>query len=309
MSQIHAALLKADRERAALDTKREPVQMDGSIPISSGLSGLDRPLITPPPAGGSQALPVFAEAKWDLDADYLFDPWWRRENIEVASEEFRGLASALHVARSRMPLTTLLISSVLPGEGKTTTSLNLAYALAQIENRVLLVDGDLRNPKLHKIFGVENTLGLAHFLQTRTEPALAVQKGPIPNLYFVPSGVATRHPSELITSPRFQEFVAWAKQNFVWVVIDTPPAAIVSDASVMAHHFDGVLLVIQRGSTPCDLAQRVRASLPSERLLGVVLNRGETGRVYDSYYYRPAGAYGQTGRAEPQESESKASGR
>jgi capsular exopolysaccharide synthesis family protein len=292
MSKIHAALFKAERERAVLDAQREHGRVEGSFASNGGPSGSDHAPVAPHLADGPQALPRFAEAKWKLDAAYLFEPWWPRENVEVASEEFRGLASSLQVARSRAPLATLLISSVLPGEGKTTTSLNLAYALAQSENRVLLVDGDLRNPKLHAVFGVENTLGLANFLQGSAEPAAIVQEGPVPNLYFAPSGVASRHPSELITSPRFPEFLQWAKQNFVWVVMDTAPAAIVSDASLMAHHFEGVLLVVQSGSTPYDLAQQVRASLSPERLLGVVLNRGETGRVNDSYYYRPARAAG-----------------
>jgi len=280
--------MKAESERTAALGDQSIGKSNGnaeSRPVSDATDVVEFLLPRVSAAEVRPKAPDFAHANWKLDAKYLFDAEKPQENVAVAAEEFRSLASSLHVARSTRQLVTLLISSVLPGEGKSTTALNLAYALAQNRGRVLLVDGDLRNSKLHAILGAENKCGFADYLQDRADQALIVQKGPIENLYFVPAGMPTRHPSELITSSRGQQFFEWAKRQFDWVVLDTPPAGVVSDASIMSLNFDGVLLVIRSGQTPYDLAERVRLSFPRERLLGVILNWAEKGRTYDDYYF------------------------
>jgi capsular exopolysaccharide synthesis family protein len=280
MTGIYAALRKAEAERA--ETLAKQRKNDGDATELDPLAGLSSPLISSPPR---PMLPHFSEVNWDLNSKYLFVPESQRRNVQIAAEEFRGLASWLQVRRSTTPLTTLLISSVLPAEGKTTTALNLAYAFAQNGSRVLLVDGDLRRSRLHLVLGTENSPGLADYLRDRNDVAPIVQKGSISNLYFVAAGLPASHPAELITGNRFEQFVEWAKRYFDWVVMDAPPAGVVSDATIMTRSFDGVLLVVRDGVTPLDMAERVKLSFPLDRVLGVILNRGETGRTYDSYYY------------------------
>jgi capsular exopolysaccharide synthesis family protein len=203
------------------------------------------------------------------------------------TEEFRTLRSRLYALRDKAPLKKILVTSALPKEGKSFTSANLAQVLArQHGRRVLLIDADLRNPRLHMMLGTTATPGLADYLQGGTDEFSIMQRGPMENLFFIPSGQELSNPAELVGSGRLKLLLQRIEPLFDWIIVDSPPSVPVSDASVLAKGCDGVLMVVRSNSTPIDMARRARQEFPDEMLVGVVLN-GTNSEVmpYTRYYY------------------------
>jgi capsular exopolysaccharide synthesis family protein len=207
----------------------------------------------------------------------------------VGAEQFRTLRSRLYRIRESQALRTVLIASAAPGEGKTFVAANLAQSFVRQRGcRVLLVDGDLRSPRLHALLGAPSNPGLADYLQGEAREFDIVQKSPNDELYFVPAGNHVTHPSELISNGRLKKLLDHLGPMFDWVIVDSPPILPVSDASVLAGMCDGVLLVVRAGSTPSEAAQRACHELQDGQIVGVVLNTVEQNA--DSYGY---GHYGQ----------------
>jgi capsular exopolysaccharide synthesis family protein len=215
----------------------------------------------------------------------------------VTAEAYRALRTALLLS-SAEELRVIAVTSAQSGEGKTVTSANLAVVMAQLGRQVLLIDGDLRRPRVHEVFRVSNRAGLVTFLTGGGKAEQVFQRSQVPNLWITPSGPAPPNPSELLSSARMREFVALARQSFDFVIIDTPPVLAVTDASVVGTLTDGVVLclrarkVLQEDAKAC----RDRLRLADLRILGTVLNRhrerkGVYGRgQYGSQY--AAKAYG-----------------
>jgi capsular exopolysaccharide synthesis family protein len=202
------------------------------------------------------------------------------------TEEFRTLRSRLYQIRDRQPLRTLLIASVLPGEGKTFTTANLSQAIVrQHERRALVIDADLRRSQLHVYFGAPGTPGLTDYLSGEADEFSIIQRGPTDNLFFIPGGKLISNPAELLANGRMKILLDRLAPVFDWILVDSPPAVAVSDASLLADLCDGVLLVIQAAKTPFDAAQKAREEFRNKRLLGVVLNRVEPGEGYQACYY------------------------
>jgi capsular exopolysaccharide synthesis family protein len=211
----------------------------------------------------------------------------------LGSEEMRTLRSRLYKIREQQALQRVLISSALPGEGKTFISANLAMTLArQSEKRVLLIDADLRKSRLHVVLGAPSAPGLSDYLNGKSEEAAVIQRGPQDNLFFIPGGNTCSNAAELITSARLKQLLQRMSGLFDWIVVDSPPTVPVSDASVLAELCDGVLLVVQACSTPYDLAQKACQQFREKHLLGAILNRAEAGSGYHSYYYNYGYGYG-----------------
>jgi capsular exopolysaccharide synthesis family protein len=210
----------------------------------------------------------------------------------LGAEEFRTLRSHLYMIRDRQPLHKLLITSALPKEGKTFVAGNLAQVIVrQPGRRVLLVDADLRLSELHQRLGASLKPGLSEYLRGEADEFSIIQRGPIESLFFIAGGKHAPNPSELIGNTRFKLLLQRLAPAFDWVILDSPPVVPVSDAKLLADLCDGVLIVVQAGTTPYDLARKVCQELREKRLLGVVLNCAEASSGYSSYYY-----YG--GRAE-----------
>jgi protein-tyrosine kinase len=189
--------------------------------------------------------------------------------------------------REKMPLKTLLITSALPKEGKSFTSVNLAQVMVrQHGRRALLIDADLRGPRLHQMLGTSAGPGLSDYLQGKNDEFSIVQRGPLENLFFIPSGTGIEDPSELVGNGRLKTLVQRLEPLFDWIIIDSPPAIPVSDASVLAKACDGVLIVVRSETTPSDVARKARQEFPDESLVGVILN-GTNGdsAPYARYYY------------------------
>lgn len=192
----------------------------------------------------------------------------------VIAEAYRALRTALLLS-SAEELRVVAVTSAQSGEGKTVTSANLAVVMAQLGRQVLLIDGDLRRPRLHEVFKVSNRAGLVTFLTGGSKIEQVFQRSEIPNLWLTPSGPIPPNPSELLSSARMREFVALARQSFDFVVIDTPPVLAVTDAAVVGTLTDGLILclrarkVLQEEAKAC----RDRLRLSELRILGTVLNR------------------------------------
>ncbi len=203
------------------------------------------------------------------------------------SESYRSLRTSIQFARSDAPVRTVLVSSAGPKEGKSTTVANLAITMAQLNTRTLLVDADLRRPILHKLFGVPRDVGLTNLLVGRASLAEVLVPTPVANLTLVPAGVLPPNPSELLGSQQMKECLEQFRQRFDVVLIDSPPVIAVTDASLLARLVDGVLLVVNSGSTNREALLRAKELLEQVQapVLGVLLNNITPTNMYGSYYY------------------------
>jgi len=301
MSRIHEALKKAEEERAASQGAEpavvQPIAFTPmSEPATIATDGHSRTGVTG--AGIPAPMPSFANP-YSLDGLLARSPQlqWRPDektmlffnNDEKASgmEEYRTLRSRLYHVREKMTLKKILVTSALPKEGKSFTAANLAQVMArQHGRRILLIDADLRGPRLHMMLGTTSSPGLADYLQGTVDEFSIMQRGPMENLFFVPSGAQISDPAELVANGRLKSLLQRVDALFDWIIIDSPPAVPVSDASVLAKSCDGVLMVVRSNATPVDMARRAREEFPDEALLGVVLN-GTNGdaAAYSHYYY------------------------
>jgi capsular exopolysaccharide synthesis family protein len=210
------------------------------------------------------------------------------ETSTASIEEYRRLATSLHLSQTQSGIRTLMVSSALPRDGKTLTSTNLALTLSEsYKRRVLLIDGDLRRPSLHHVFRVRNGVGLADSLRSGgTVPLPLIQVSE--HLTVLPAGPADASPMAGLTSDTMRAIIADARSQFDWVIIDTPPVGLISDASLLASLVDGVILVIGAGSTPYAAVQRAVNEFGADRITGIVLNRvsphAASNKYYSEYY-------------------------
>ena len=205
------------------------------------------------------------------------------------AEAYRAFRTSLLLSRAG-GLRSVVVTSCFPGEGKTSTAVNLAAVLAQLGKRVLLVDADLHRPRLHDVFHVSNKVGLVSILAEGVEPSLAILKTGISGVFLVPSGPTTPNPSGLLSSEGMTKFLELANMNFDYVIVDTPPVFPVSDVLVFAQQTDGVVLCVQAGKTPREEVIRARDRIQRSRALalGVLLNNldlSKAGYPYPGDYH------------------------
>ena len=209
------------------------------------------------------------------------------ETPRAAVEQYRKLAATLHLWHVERELKVIMVTSAVPGDGKTLTAANLALTLSEsYRRRVLLVDADLRRPALGEIFQLPHIVGLSDWLKAvshRKVPVVRVSD----HLTFLPAGRPDPDPIGGLTSDRMGRLLHDAAASFDWVIVDTPPVGLLTDAKLLGEMADGVLLVIRAGATPYELVQRAVEALGRDRLLGVVMNctnEGVTQHGYDAYY-------------------------
>lgn len=205
-------------------------------------------------------------------------------------EQFRRLAATLHHTQTDRGIRSVMVTSAMAGEGKTLTATNLALTLSESYRRnVLLVDADLRRPSLHSVFQVANVSGLSDGLQAPKENRLAlVQISPL--LTVLTAGRPDPDPMHLLISKRMQEVLHEASSRFDWVILDTPPVGLLTDANLLAAMVDAALLVVRVGTTPYQAVERAVDAIGRERIVGVVLNGATESGPQDGYYdYRYSG--------------------
>ena len=213
--------------------------------------------------------------------------WLRTQAPE--SEAYRTLRTNIQFSSVDKPIRTLLVTSSSPGEGKSTTTANLAVVLAQTNQKVIVVDTDLRRPVLHKVFGVPNNTGLTTALLAGGARTLEhhLQPTEIENLLLLPSGPVPPNPSELLGSHRMGQLIQTLAGEADIVIFDSPPVLAVTDAAVMARQVDGVLVVADAGRTKEGALANAVGDLQKTgaNVLGVALNRLDPRRGYNYYYY------------------------
>jgi capsular exopolysaccharide synthesis family protein len=192
----------------------------------------------------------------------------------VASEAYRSLRTSLLYAVVDEPPKVILITSPGPADGKSTTCANLAVVLAQAGKETLVIDGDLRGPSLHKIFGVPNVSGVVNVLSGEHNLS-EVWKEPISGLKIISTGPMPPDPAALLSSVRFAEFVGQARQLFDYVLIDSPPTTLVSDPMIIATQADAVLLVVDSQATSKGALRKAMRKLEAvgANVLGTVMNK------------------------------------
>jgi capsular exopolysaccharide synthesis family protein len=191
---------------------------------------------------------------------------------------------------------SLLVTSTGPAEGKTVVASNLAIGLALTGQRVLLLDGDMRRPRVHQVFDLPLQPGLSDVLANNFLPSAAIKPSTVKNLWILTAGVATDHPAELLSSTHFKTFLATLLEQYDWVVLDSPPVMAVTDASILSHLASGVVFVVT-----ADKTNRANARVALEQLdaaqatfVGAVLNSVDLDRhplFYTEHYRREYGAY------------------
>jgi capsular exopolysaccharide synthesis family protein len=212
------------------------------------------------------------------------------------AEAFKSVRTNVLFATAEEGARSIAITSTGPGEGKTLVASNLAIALAQAGQRVLLIDGDLRRPRINTLFGRNAEPGLSNLMVGEAKASEVVTKSELPGLWLLPSGVVPPNPAEILGSERFRTFLGQLDEHFDWVLIDTPPVMAVTDAIVVAHEVSGVLFVVGAEMTSRHAARTAVDRLASARahLLGGVLNRVQLDRnpyYYSQYYRREYGDY------------------
>jgi len=304
MSRIHEALKKAAQERS---TKLGPGASEASfVELADApravLPAREVEEATQPTA--ASVLPA-APARVPDDLIYLrYDdlvrkcahPQWRidasmsvfegGDDAQVGAERFRTLRSRLYQIAGTRPLRRVMVTSSIPAEGKTFVASNLAQSIVrQADRKVLLIDADLRASRLHQVLGAARTPGLSDYLAGEATELEVVQKGTEANLCLIAGGTEVTNPSELLMNERFNRLLELLTPVFDWIIIDTPPALPVHDASMIADLCDGVLFVVKAGTTDHEMAAKATAEFQDRNLLGVVLNRVESGAGYGGYYY------------------------
>ena len=218
----------------------------------------------------------------------------RDEPRSPVTEAFRSIRTAIQFAGVDNPIRLLLVTSSGPSEGKSTVAANLAVVMAQTGKRVVLVDADLRKPMQHRYWDLPNTVGLTGALFFEQEPEeiqKILEETPIPGLWVIPSGQKPHNPSELLGSKKMKQFLDRLLQDFDVVIIDSPPALVVTDPVILAPITDGVLIVTETGSTSEQALVQTTEALRNvgAYIIGAVLNRfggrGRRGYYYGGYYY------------------------
>jgi succinoglycan biosynthesis transport protein ExoP len=216
------------------------------------------------------------------------------------TEVYRHLRTSVLLSTAGHAPRTLLVTSSMPSEGKTTTATNIAISLAQTGAKVLLVDADMRQPRLHEYFNLPNAGGLSTCLSSEISDAemlCLIEGTATKGLYVLSAGPLPPNPAELLGSEQMRRVLRTLEGTYTHVVIDSPPASVVTDAVLLSTMVDGVLLVVRHGSTSREVARRLRQVLQdvNAKVFGVVLNGMVSGshKSYFSFYYKTP--YGQKG--------------
>ena len=189
----------------------------------------------------------------------------------------------------------ILFTSAGPGEGKTTTTVNLAVTLSETETKVLLIDADMRKPTVHKYFNIESRVGLSNLLSgMNTKKECIQQIEGMPNLSVITSGILPPNPSELLGSSAMINMLSEFESEYDYIIIDTPPVNVVADALAIVKKVDGVAFVVSQGkSTYPDVSRAIETlRFANANIIGAVMNRVDTGKKskntgsYDTYSYK-----------------------
>ena len=206
------------------------------------------------------------------------------------SEAYRGIRTSIEFSNLDKEMKVISVTSAIQHEGKSTVIANLAVSFANLDKKVLLLEGDLRNPSVHRMFNISNINGLTNILLNDKNFAECVHCTDIKNLHILTCGSIPPNPSEILSSKKMKEFIEGLREYYDYIFIDSPPIGVVTDAGIISTYSDGCVFVV--GSKQCDIEM---AKIAKERLeavganiIGAVLNKFEAegnGYSYYNYYY------------------------
>jgi protein-tyrosine kinase len=248
-----------------------------------------------PPAPSAESVLEMEATRREGRRDKKYDPEIDARLVNGGSgsvplEQYRRLAAVLHDVQLQQGLKTLMLTSALPSEGKTLTTVNLGLTLSEsYARRVLIIDADLRWPSIHTVFGLPNEQGLSEALQGQQFDLPIRQL--TPRFAVLTAGHPGRTPLAGLTSVRMARLLDECSKHFDWVLLDTPPVGLLPDAQLLARLTRAVVLVIAANATPAESVERAVAELGPDCIIGTVLNRVEDRRIPQAQYYQQYGAY------------------
>lgn len=207
----------------------------------------------------------------------------------AVAESYRTIRTGIMLSTAEKPPQVILVTSAVPDEGKSTTTANIAIAMAQMGEKALLIDGDMRRHNLHKLFNSDNTTGLTDIIARNESLSTAIKTvAGFPNLDIITGGTLAPNPSELLGSNRMKELLALLRGKYDRIIIDSPPMMVFSDPLILSKLADGVIMVVWGGVTGKGIIAKACQSMTgaNAKVLGVVLNKVAMTKS-SSYYYYP----------------------
>lgn len=205
------------------------------------------------------------------------------------SEAYRSIRTGIEFSNLDKGLKVICIASSKKDEGKSTVVANLAVNFAKIDKKVLLIDGDLRNPTTNRLFDLANTNGIVDILLGKKNLNDCIKKTKQENLYILTGGTIPPNPAEVLSSKKMSEFIESIKDEYDYIFIDSPPVGVVSDASIISAYSDGVIFVVGANEVDSNLAKIAKERLDGVKanIVGVILNKfkTDTNSEYYNYYY------------------------
>lgn len=262
-----------------------------AVAVAFGLEYLDNRIKTPQEVKAHLGVPFLGMVPSVGREKGSGDPLVSRAVPANFAEAFKSIRTNVLFSSAEDGMRSIVVTSSGPGEGKSIVSSNIAVAMAQAGQRVLLIDGDMRRPRVHEIFGCEQEPGLSNVLTGVSKTADAIRRCPtVHGLWLLGSGHIPPNPAELLGSHRFRDFMGSLEGHFDWVVIDSPPVLVVTDSSIVGNQASGVVFVVGSDKTSRQAARAAVEQLDAAnaRIIGSVLNRVNLSRhqYYYSAYYR-----------------------
>lgn len=257
----------------------------GGTGIAFFIEYLDDSVKTSEDAEERTGVPVLGSISEVTEKDSKIEGITFSEPNSQISEGYKTIRASILLSHADSPPKSILITSMNPGEGKTTTSYNLCISFALNGKKVLLLDCDLRRPTVHKIADITNTEGVSVYLSGASEH-FGIQKGPVPGFDIMPSGPVPPNPSELLGSQRFGKLMSFLSQKYDYIIIDSPPMLAVSDTLVISKEVEGTVLIARSGKTKYEAMIKgiKRFNDINAKLLGVIVN-GVNVKIHGYDYY------------------------
>jgi capsular exopolysaccharide synthesis family protein len=280
MSRVYEALRQSEAE-----TGISPTLLDPDTFLAAAPAAVVRPQPIEPaelgmPWGDIKTVPVGVGENSRVVA--------LTETNHLGAEKFRLLRVRLRNLREQQNLRSLVITSAVPNDGKTLVAMNLAVALSKhTDEKILLLEGDLRKPMSGQRLGVTGVPGLGEWAQQDEHISQFIYRFEQMQLWILPAGSPSDNPVRILQSPRFLDTYKELTAAFDWIIIDAPPLVPMADVSYWSRHADGLLLVVRKGKTPKPILKKGLETLDNPKLVGVVLNDVEEveNSYYHNYYY------------------------
>ena len=205
------------------------------------------------------------------------------------AEAYRGIRTSIEFSNLDKNLQVITVTSSMQNEGKSTVLANLAVSFANLDKKVLIMEGDLRNPSVHRMFNISNIKGLTDILLQNKVFADCVHCADVKNLHVLTCGAIPPNPSEMLSSKKIRDFIESLREYYDYIFIDAPPIGIVTDAGIISTYTDGCIFVVGAGDADIEMAKvsKERLEKVGANILGVVLNKFEASGAsgYYNYYY------------------------